>query len=118
MPFEVSPGLVSRGGKLFSARRWVGASGGELSFTQLMMNRLGSKIRTGSQTQLYGLMRDDIVSMMDEGVLTPESFEGYVLGSRQRIRANQVIFDPRTVLPELDPDFLRLFTKAWSEYEN
>ncbi len=94
MPFETTQGRVIRGGKTFSARSWVTAAGREMSFTDLLLSRVETQIRSGQRNRIYGGMRDAVVEMMEQGVLNPESFQGYQLESRARIRANQVIFAP------------------------
>jgi L-seryl-tRNA(Ser) seleniumtransferase len=35
-----------------------------------------------------------------------------------RVENDCVVFDPRTILPERDPDFINQFEAAWSKYEN
>lgn len=34
-----------------------------------------------------------------------------------RIENDRVIFDPRTILPQSDPDFIQAFKRTWSHYE-
>ena len=34
-----------------------------------------------------------------------------------RIENERVIFDPRTILPQSDTDFMRAFKQIWSDYE-
>ena len=34
-----------------------------------------------------------------------------------RVEGDRVLLDPRTVLPETDPDFINALQLAWSKYE-
>ena len=93
LPFEYEPGLVSRSGKLYSARRWITGKGRDVGFSDLLMERLGF-IGHAEHKDIPRLFREAMRGFSEDKILSPETHSGTEMMSRARIRRLQYAFAP------------------------